>query len=80
MPKITKLFREVTQEQIEEPPPEDSKPEKPKKVFVGKASLRPRLPSLVPLTVAGAGLVVSSYLFSPDTLLGCLNLFFNQLC
>nr|YP_009326795.1 hypothetical protein [Caulerpa racemosa]ANJ70791.1 hypothetical protein [Caulerpa racemosa] len=36
------------------------------------------LPSLVPLRVAAASLVVSSYLFSPETLLRCLNLFFNQ--
>ena len=39
--------------------------------------LTARLPSLVPLTVAAAGLVVSSYLFSPETLLRCLNVFFN---
>ena len=71
------LERFLSQEQIEQTPtpPEEATPE----VIVGKASpsLRARLPSLVPLTVAAAGLVVSSYLFLPETLLRCLNLFFN---
>nr|ARR28462.1 hypothetical protein [Caulerpa okamurae] len=63
------------QEQIDQTPtpPEESTPE----VIVGKASLRARLPSLVPLVVAGTGLVAWSYLFSPENLLRCLNLFCN---
>nr|AYO45733.1 hypothetical protein [Caulerpa cupressoides] len=39
--------------------------------------LTSRLPSLVPLIVAGAGLVAWSYLLSPENLMRCLNLFFN---
>ena len=39
--------------------------------------LTARLPSLVPLTVAAAGLVAWSYLLSQENLLRCLNLFFN---
>nr|YP_009472822.1 hypothetical protein [Caulerpa manorensis]ARO74448.1 hypothetical protein [Caulerpa manorensis] len=70
------LEKWLGQEEIEEtptPPEESTSPE----VIVGKASLRARLPSLVPLTVAGAGLVAWSYLLSQENLLRCLNLFFN---
>lgn len=73
--KILDLLEKfLGQEQIEETPtpPEESTPTPPE-VIVGKASLR----AFPPLTVVAAGLVPWSYLLSPETLLRCLNLFFN---
>nr|YP_009472804.1 hypothetical protein [Caulerpa manorensis]ARO74491.1 hypothetical protein [Caulerpa manorensis] len=43
------------------------------------ARLRAKLPSLVPLVVAGTGLVAWSFVFSPENFLRCLNLLSNVL-
>nr|YP_009729383.1 hypothetical protein [Caulerpa ashmeadii]QHQ73295.1 hypothetical protein [Caulerpa ashmeadii] len=67
---LEKLFG---QEQIEDTPPEGAAHQ----LEVKPPGLTARLPSLVPLTVAAAGLVAWSYFLSPENLLRCLNLFFN---
>ena len=71
---LEKLLGQEQIDQTEEPSVQDGEAHQ---LEVKPPRLTSRLPSLVPLTVAGAGLVAWSYLLSPENLMRCLNLFFN---